>query len=83
MRFSEVIDEFKEGAAIKRKHWDYTIVYNSHDSISLECVLADDWELMTKPASKEEILKRRIEIYAKSSLDLMHEMLKDLHIVLR
>lgn len=46
MKFEEVKDAFMKGALIKRKDWDRFLVYIPGDSLSLECIVADDWELV-------------------------------------
>lgn len=46
MKFEEVKDAFMKGRPIKRKDWDRFIVYIPRDSLNMECVVADDWEIM-------------------------------------
>jgi len=81
MKLTEVMEEFKNGAAIKRKDWDYGIVYVPQDSISLECVLADDWELLSQSENVRQV-KKRMERYIEQSADLMHGLIRDIEIII-
>lgn len=56
MRFCEIELSFKQGFPIKRKDWNYSIVYKAGESIDVDSIMADDWELANTDESLAETM---------------------------